>query len=163
MLIQNQEGKKNKTHGQLNVKQKDYFGMLNEKDLQSNHSGQVSEVQMNEILLEKKNLEEQEELLMTQLNAVKAELKETREQVKQLIIENTHLKEELSDTNTLKKDDIIGTLRNALERLIYEIQLTNKVKEFLTVILRVVGYSDDQISTIYQAKEKKKGFFNMFK
>ena len=163
MLIQNQEGKKNKTHGQLNVKQKDYFGMLNEKDLQSNHSGQVSEVQINEILLEKKNLEEQEELLMTQLNAVKAELKETREQVKQLIIENTHLKEELSDTNTLKKDDIIGTLRNALERLIYEIQLTNKVKEFLTVILRVVGYSDDQISTIYQAKEKKKGFFNMFK
>lgn len=161
MLIQNQE-KKNKTHGQLNIKQKDYFGMLNEKELQSNHSG-VNEVQINEILLEKKNLEEQEELLMTQLNAVKAELKETREQVKQLIIENTHLKEELSDTNTLKKDDIIGTLRNALERLIYEIQLTNKVKEFLTVIMRVVGYSDEQIATIYQAKEKKKGFFNMFK
>ena len=99
---------------------------------------------------------------MTQLTALKTELKETREQVKALIVENTKLKEDLADGGSLKRDDIIGTLRNALDRLIPEIQITAKVKEFLTVILRVVGYSDEQIMTIYQSKEKKKGFFNRF-
>ena len=164
MLIENQEGKKNRTHGQIKSKQKDYLGMLNEKDLLSNHSaaGGMNEIQLNEILLEKKSLEEQEELLMTQLTALKTELKETREQVKALIVENTKLKEDLADGGSLKRDDIIGTLRNALDRLIPEIQITAKVKEFLTVILRVVGYSDEQIMTIYQSKEKKKGFFNRF-
>lgn len=164
MLIENQEGKKNRTHGQIKSKQKDYLGMLNEKDLLSNHSaaGGMNEIQLNEILLEKKSLEEQEELLMTQLTALKTELKETREQVKALIVENTKLKEDLADGGSLKRDDIIGTLRNALDKLIPEIQITTKVKEFLTVILRVVGYSDEQIMTIYQSKEKKKGFFNRF-
>ena len=31
------------------------------------------------------------------------------------------------------------------------------------MILRVVGYSDEQIMTIYQSKEKKKGFFARLK
>ena len=46
--------------------------------------------------------------------------------------------------------------------LLVHLEITAKVKEFLTVILRVVGYSDEQIMTIYQSKEKKKGFFNRF-
>ncbi len=62
----------------------------------------------------------------------------------------------------MKKEEIIGPLRSALERLIGEIKLNNKVKEILTVILRLVCYTEEQIAIIYQYKEKKKNFFNLF-
>ena len=100
--------------------------------------------------------------MQEQLNVIKEELKETREQVNILVQENTTLKEELQAAKTLKNEEIIGPLRSALERLIMEIKLNKKIKEILTVILKLACYTEDQIFTIYYYREKKKNFLNMF-
>ena len=132
---------------------------------QMNVEYQINQVEIQEMMNENKDLKERETLLMTQLNEVKDELKETRKQVQELIIQNTKLKEDINDNSSLsyKNEEFIGTLRNAIERLVNEMQITSKIKEFLTVVLRLVGYTEEQILTIYQTKEKKKGFFNKFK
>ena len=160
--------KKNKTYNFLKVHEKeDFIGMLNNNnntkkiDTEIN-SEKNNNINIQDILNQNANLEENETLLVTQLQSIKEELKETREQVNVLVKENTVLKQELDNKTSMKKEEIIGPLRSALERLIWEIKLNNKVKEILTVILRLVCYTEEQIAIIYQYKEKKKNFFNMF-
>ena len=104
-----------------------------------------------ELLKENKKLEDNENLLLTQLNELKKELKQSRE-----IIDN------LKGKNFEYCREFLYPLRNALERLIYEIKLTSKVKEVLNIILSLASYTDEQIQVLYQYKEKKKNFFNMF-
>lgn len=110
--------------------------------------------------MQDQKLEEQQYMFKEQLDQLKQELRDTREQ-------RNVLKKKLDDAITLQdgeKGEIMNILRNALEKLIIEINLTSKIKEFLTVILRVLGYTDDQIILIYQAKEqKKKGLLTIFK
>ena len=62
------------------------------------------------------------------------------------------------------KDELLNMLKNSFERLILEIVLTPKIKEFLTVILKLLDYSEDEIAQIWVYKdEKKKNFFGFFK
>ena len=151
--------KKNKTHNIISNKGIDYLGMLNQDQNQRLHSqGNNSNINYQEILDENKDLKENENLLLNQLNSIKDELKETREQVNILVQDNTTLKEELQAAKTLKNEEVIGPLRSALERLIMEIKLTQKIKEILTVILKLACYTEDQIFTIYYYREKKKNF-----
>jgi hypothetical protein len=93
------------------------------------------------------------------MRTLKDELKETRE----LRDQYKKKMEEATTLNDGEKNELYSILRNAIERLIMEITLNNKIKEFLTVILRVLGYADEDIALIYQSKEKKKGFLNFFK
>ena len=108
-------------------------------------------VRIEELVKENKKLEENESLLLTQLSELKKELKQSRE-----IIDN------LKGKNFEYCREFLYPLRNALERLIYEIKLTSKVKEVLNIILSLASYTDEQIQVMYQYKEKKKNFFNMF-
>ncbi len=52
-------------------------------------------------------------------------------------------------------------VRQAIEKLIAEINLNAKTKEILTVVMRVLDYSEDEINLIL--KEKKKNFLGFFK
>jgi hypothetical protein len=61
-----------------------------------------------------------------------------------------------------KKNEVLHLLRQAIERLIVEITMTNKIKELLSVILRVLDYTEEQIQIILNSKDKKKNFFNFF-
>ena len=108
-------------------------------------------VRIEELIKENKKLEENESLLLTQLSELKKELKQNRD-----IIEN------LKGKNFEYCREFLYPLRNALERLIFEIKLTNKIKEVLNIILSLASYTDEQIQVMYQYKEKKKNFFNMF-
>ena len=155
--------KKNKTYNIIPKQGIDYLGMLNQ-DIENNQrvNSQENYQNIQELLDDNKNLKENETLLQEQLNVIKEELKETREQVNILVQENTTLKEELQAAKTLKNEEVIGPLRSALERLIMEIKLTQKIKEILTVILKLACYTEDQIFTIYYYREKKKNFLNMF-
>ena len=108
-------------------------------------------VRIEELIKENKKLEENESLLLTQLSELKKELKQSRD-----IIEN------LKGKNFEYCREFLYPLRNALERLIFEIKLTSKVKEVLNIILSLASYTDEQIQVLYQYKEKKKNFFNMF-
>ena len=86
------------------------------------------------MLKENKKLEDNENLLLTQLNELKKELKQSRE-----IIDN------LKGKNFEYCREFLYPLRNALERLIYEIKLTSKVKEVLNIILSLASYTDEHI------------------
>ena len=128
------------------------LGLLNGEN--NNEVFSFSERQKNrieELLKENKKLEDNENLLLTQLNELKKELKQSRE-----IIDN------LKGKNFEYCREFLYPLRNALERLIFEIKLTNKIKEVLNIILSLASYTDEQIQVMYQYKEKKKNFFNMF-
>ena len=128
----------------------------------NNNNINYNNYNIQDILNEKSKLEENENLLLTQLNALKEEIKEHKEEIQKLITINNKYKIELENKENFKKDKIIIPLRNALERLIYEIKLNNKIKEILNIILSLVYYSEEQILVIYQYKEKKKNFFNLF-
>ena len=104
--------------------------------------------------------EEHEDLLAEQLTTIKKELRDTRE-------ERDVFKRKFDESITLadgKKNEVLTLFRQAVEKLIIEITITPKIKEIVSVILRVLDYSEDQISQIFIAKEKnKKNFFNIFK
>jgi hypothetical protein len=96
--------------------------------------------------------------LAEQLQTIKKELKATRE-------ERDTFKRKFEESITLadgKKNEVLHLLRQAMEKLIIEITLTNKIKELLSVILRVLDYTEDQIQIILSSKDKKKNFFNFF-
>ena len=162
---------KNRTYGELNVHNENYLSLLN-KDININGDGEENEydhelkmnkgnselynnLRIQEIIEENKDLKEKESLLSTQLITIKQELKETR-------IKNVELSQEIQSQGTLKGQNLIGSLRNGLERLITEIKINAKVKEILIVLLRLASYTEEQIETIFKYKDKKKNIINIF-
>lgn len=89
---------------------------------------------------------QKEELIL-----LKNKLKTSLDQNKALI---QKLNEVESNFNS-EKGEYIGMLRVAFEKLISEIQITNKAKEFTTVIMRMLNYSDGDIFDIYNSGKKK--------
>ncbi len=51
-------------------------------------------------------------------------------------------------------------LKQAFERLVYEISINNKTKEYITVILKILDYNETDINKVI--KKDKKGLFGMF-
>jgi hypothetical protein len=89
---------------------------------------------------------------------IKDELKETRTQ-------RDNYKRKYEESVTLqdgKKTELILMLKQAFEKLIIEIQLNSKIKEYLVVILKILDYNDDDINKILNKKDKK-GFLGIFK
>ena len=119
-------------------------------------------LKMQELIEENKDLKEKENLLSTQLVTIKQELKETRYFLDELKSKNIELAQEIESQGTLRNQNLIGSLRNCLERLITEMKITSKVKEILIVLLRLASYTDEQIEIIFKYKEKKKNIINIF-
>ena len=119
-------------------------------------------LKMQELIEENKDLKEKENLLSTQLVTIKQELKETRYFLDELKSKNIELAQEIESQGTLRNQNLIGSLRNCLERLITEMKITSKVKEILIVLLRLASYTDEQIEIIFKYKEKKKSIINIF-
>ena len=174
----NKKINKNRTYGELNVHNDNYLSLLN-KDININGDGEENddenddkinkgnnglykELKMQELIEENKDLKEKENLLSTQLVTIKQELKETRYFVDELKSKNIELAQEIESQGTLRNQNLIGSLRNCLERLITEMKITSKVKEILIVLLRLASYTDEQIEIIFKYKEKKKSIINLF-
>lgn len=140
-----------------------YFGMLNDSYVKTQNSGRSKKTDNTFVQENLKDTiakyEEHEELLQEQLMTIKKELKETRE-------ERDIYKRKFDESITLadgKKNEVLALLRQAVEKLIIEITVTPKIRELLSVVLRVLDYSEDQITQIFIMKEKnKKNFFNFF-
>ena len=169
---------KNRTYGELNVHNENFLSLLN-KDININgdeeENGNESElkikkgngdlynnVKIQEILEENMDLKEKESLLSTQLIAIKQELKETRLFLDETKNKNNELVQEIKTQGTLKNENLIGSLRNCLEKLITEIKINSKIKEILIVLLRLACYTEEQIETIFKYKDKKKNIINVF-
>jgi hypothetical protein len=88
--------------------------------------------------------------------SIKIELKETRTQ-------RDNFKRKYEESVTLqdgKKTEIVSMLKQAFEKLVNEIQINGKVKEYVTVILKILDYNENDISKII--KKEKKGFMALF-
>ncbi len=89
---------------------------------------------------------------------MKDELKQTRiqrDQYKKIVEEASKLDD---------KTEIVKALKPMIEKLIAEITLTDKIKQILSVILKILSCSEEQIKQIFLNKEtNKKNFFgNIF-
>ena len=176
----NKKKNKNRTYGELNVHNENYLNILNKEiningdeeendfefddniKINRDNNGLGKSIRMQELVEENKDLREKENLLTTQLITIKQELKETRYFLDEMKNKNIELAQELESQGTLKNQNLIGSLRNCLERLITEIKITSKIKEILEVLLRLASYTDEQIEIIFKCKEKKKNIINIF-
>jgi hypothetical protein len=161
----NKKINKNRTYGELDVPNDNYLSLLNKnKNIIGDDDDEKDDknLKMQELIEENKDLKEKENLLSTQLVTIKQELKETRYFVDELKSKNIELAQEIESQGTLRNQNLIGSLRNCLERLITEMKITSKVKEILIVLLRLASYTDEQIEIIFKYKEKKKNIINIF-
>ena len=169
---------KNRTYGELNVHNENFLSLLN-KDININGDEEENDnenelkmkkgngelynnIKIQEIIEENKDLKEKESLLSTQLIAIKQELKETRLFLDETKNKNIELAQQIKSQGNLKNENLLGTLRNCLEKLISEIKINSKIKEILIVLLRLACYTEEQIETIFKYKDKKKNIINVF-
>lgn len=59
-----------------------------------------------------------------------------------------------------KKIEVVSMLKQAFEKLVYEISINNKTKEYVTVIMKILDYTESDINKIL--KKEKKGLFGIF-
>jgi hypothetical protein len=64
------------------------------------------------------------------------------------------LKEQMQVQSTYNK-----TIVDAIKKLIVEINITSKVKEYLDIILKISGLNEKDIKEIYSMKDNKKKVF----
>lgn len=89
---------------------------------------------------------------------MKAELKETKKE-----LENSKKKCQEALTLQGEKNEMVEMIRTAFEKLIFEIQLTQKIKDILVIIMNILGYTHEHIEELFNMKQpKKKGFLNIF-
>ena len=92
--------------------------------------------------------------------------KKLNNQIDDLKNENDILKNKMIQIEQLvtnEKQKYVKLLRNAFGNFINEVQINNKNKDFVTNILKLLKYSDDQIFDIYNSMGKKKGLFGFLK
>jgi hypothetical protein len=103
-------------------------------------------------------MEDNEKLFTDQLKSIKDELRETRTQRDQY-------KKRYEEAMTLqdgKKTELLVMLKQAFEKLLTEIQVNGKAKDYVKMILKILDYNDADISKIINPKEKKGGFLGLF-
>ena len=91
-----------------------------------------------------------ERLFNNQLQTIKAELRDTR-------CERDLFKKKYEKSITLASDnkgELIMLLGSSIENLIKEISLNNKVKQLLSIVLKILNYSQNEIDTLLKNKNK---------
>lgn len=138
---------------QLKKKEKDEFQkeIKSYKSMQDAYNQALKDAQEKILMLEKKNTINSSypdtKFLLMEIEKLKLELSETKEK-----LNNTHCP--INNKDNTYFEPII----NALQQLIFEINLTQKVKDYLYVIFKFIGLSDLQITNIYLSKDKKKKY-----
>lgn len=137
----------------LKKKEKDEFQkeIKSYKSMHDAYNQALKDAQDTISMLEKKNTINtgypDKQFLLMEIEKLKLELSET--------------KEKLNNSNcpiNNKDNTYFEPIINALQQLIFEINLTQKVKDYLYVIFKFIGLSDLQITNIYLSKDKKKKF-----
>lgn len=95
-----------------------------------------------------------------ELTVLKAKLRSTLEENKTL---STKVNE-LEFAARKEKDEYMTVLRSAFDKFLNETQITQKNKEFNTILLKMMNYTDDDINDIYSnlAKKKEKASTGVF-
>lgn len=101
-------------------------------------------------------IDDSERLMNEQLNIVKSELKDTRKQ-------RDMYKKQFEDSikfQDSKHTQLLSTLQSAFENLLIEVNITNKVKDYALIIMKILDYSELDQKRILE--KKKKNMFSLF-
>ena len=134
---------------------------IDDINFESKNSNKNSKIKS--LIEENNSLKKNEKLLLEQLNSIKSEIKEYKSIIKEKDEKIKGLNLTLERQTLLQKDNLYIPLRNGLELLITEINLTNKIKDILRVLLNISLYNKDEIEKIFKYKEKKKNIIGIFK
>ena len=97
------------------------------------------------------------------IDLIKAEMKEIKNKLNEKEEEINELKDKLNKQNLIQKDKIYKPLRKALETLINEINLNEKIKITIKELLNIALYSNEEIEKIFQFKEDNVNIIGIFK
>ena len=98
-------------------------------------------------------MEDNEQLFQEQLKVIKDELRKTKKDLEQY--------KKAAITMDGSKNDLIIVLKQTFEKLIAEIQINSKNKDYVIMMMKVIGYQEEEINSLL--KKGKKGFLGMFK
>ena len=99
---------------------------------------------------ENNSLKENEKLLIEQLNKIKEEIREMEKLLEEKEEKIKFLNENFERQTLLQKEKLYIPLRNGLELLITEINLTHKIKEILRTLLNISLYNNEEIEKIFK-------------
>ena len=102
-----------------------------------------------------------------QINKQKEELSVLKVKLRSTLEENKKLTEQVNELQFFakkEKEEYMDVLRSAFEKFLNETQITNKNKEFTTILLKMMNYTDEDIQNIYNVfcKKKEKGGGGVF-
>ena len=121
------------------------------------------ELKIKNLIEENISLKKNEKLLLEQLSIIKNEIKELNLKIEKKDEKIKYLNQDLERKFILQKDKLYIPLRNGLEKLITEINLTNKIKDLLRDLLKISLYNNEEIEKIFNYKEKKKNIIGIFR
>ena len=121
------------------------------------------ELKIKNLIEENISLKKNEKLLLEQLSIIKNEIKELNLKIEKKDEKIKCLNQDLERQIVLQKDKLYIPLRNGLEKLITEINLTNKIKDLLRDLLKISLYNNEEIEKIFNYKEKKKNIIGIFR
>ena len=118
----------------LTDKEKDIFNhRMNSRDSRGSNCNSFNRYNNNKNSFDKK-----------QIQSLKIELKITKSELEKM-------NKKLNDVN-----GVITMISNAVNKLLNEVQVTNQVKEYFTLIFRLLSYSEEKIASIFNEREKRK-------
>ena len=97
------------------------------------------------------------------LSLTKAEIKELKNKLNKKKEKINELQLKIENQTWILKEKIYNPLRKALELLINEINLNDKIKEILKGILFICQYTNEDIVKIFEYKEKNMNIIGLFK
>lgn len=154
-----------KSGNNVNLKKKDSTGLIKDKETLSNLSkglktDKTSELKHTNNSITNPNIEntyketiqkieEDNDLMLEQNKLLKKELKEAK-------IELEKYKRLYKEQSTLGGDKIehINMLAALIERLILEVTLNKKIKEIISTMMRILNFTDNEISEKLEKKKK---------
>ena len=135
----------------------------NNEDKNEKIENNIKDLKIKNIIEENNSLKKNEKLLLEQLNIIKAEIKELNLKIEKKEEKIKRLNQDLERQILLQKDKLYIPLRNGLEKLITEINLTDKIKDLLRDLLNISLYNNEEIEKIFKYKEKKKNIIGIIK
>ena len=141
-ILENLRNENNQIKSQLNDNIKNYVSNYQNDNINDNNFNSASNRQINK---------QKEELILL------------KKKFKQILDDNNKLTNEISDYNlnkTNEKEEFINMMRNTFTKFLNVSKIDNKNKEFAIIVLKLLGYNENDIKDIF--KPHKKGIFGIF-
>jgi hypothetical protein len=92
-----------------------------------------------------------------QINKQKEELILLKKKFKEILDDNNKLTNEVNDYNLnqiKEKEEFINMMRNTFTKFLKASKIDNKNKEYAIIVLKLLGYNDNDIKDIFQSNKK---------